>query len=380
MLYSLVQMGEFPILLRKEMMLQMGFTIFAEYSREQTQIPNWFIRDYMPAANGNFVKLYLYLIMLCQQNTDTVPLSVGTLADCLECTENDILRAMRYWRKEALLSFEEKDGEISSVILLDADRDVPPSATALEDTQTDSSLSIRHTDGTEEKKLPPRQEYTPLQAEAFMHDVEINQTVSQVEQLLGTTVSASHLQMILYFMCDIGFSRELILSMYRAALNKGKKSPRYIEAIGLSWAKKGITTPEEADAESSSFSGLYHVVTRALGIQRSLAPAEREIIDKWMSFGFSDDIIEEACRRTVLQTGGTNLNYAMSILNEWNRQQVTSLADIEKCDESHQKKKNHPAGKSTGSAKNQFQNFPQRNYSKEDYRSLEKQLLHNLQA
>ena len=59
MLYSFVQTSEYPIRFRKEMMLQMGFTISAEYSRELTQIPNWFIRDYMPSANGNFVKLYL---------------------------------------------------------------------------------------------------------------------------------------------------------------------------------------------------------------------------------------------------------------------------------------------------------------------------------
>ena len=379
MLYSVLQMGGYQIRLGKEMMLQMGFTISAEYARELTEVPNWFIRDYMPSANGNFVKLYLYLIMVCQRGEDDSNLSVGSLADCLECTENDILRAMRYWKKEGLLSFEEKDSEIGSVTLLDRQSGIPTAVT-LEKAETAVTLQRDFAPKSEEHKLPPKQEYTPMQAEAFMKDIEINQTINQVEQLLGTTVSTTHLQMILYFMCDLGFSQKLILTMYKTALSKGKSSPKYIEAIGISWAKKGITTAEDAVDEASGFSGLYHVVTRSLGLQRSLAPAEREIIDQWTSYGFSDDIIEEACQRTVLQTGGTNLHYVTSILKEWHRQQVSSLADIEKCDESFQRRKKTTSEKKSSSNKNQFQNFPQRSYSKEDYSSLEKQLLRSIQA
>lgn len=103
--------------------------------------------------------------------------------------------------------------------------------------------------------------------------------------------------------------------------------------------EKGITTPEEAKDESSAFSGLYHVVSKALGLNRSLAPAEREIIDTWSDYGFSDEIIEQACKRTVLQTGGTNLNYITSILKDWHKKGVLTLADIEKCDKSFQQKK-----------------------------------------
>lgn len=356
----------------------MGFTITSEYSRDLTQVPNWFIRSYMPSANGNFVKLYLYLIMVCQHGTDPGTLSVGTLADCLECTENDILRAMRYWKREGLLAFEEKEGEIISVVLLDKQTSIPVAAVVENPAAKDGEREATSIPG--EHKLPARQEYTPMQAEAFMKDVEINETISQVEQLLGTTISTTHLQMILYFMCDVGFSQDLILAMYRTALAKGKSSPKYIEAIGISWAKKGITTAQEAAGEASGFSGLYHVVTQSLGLQRSLAPAEREIIDQWTAYGFSDDIIKEACQRTVLQTSGTNLNYVTSILKEWHRQQVTSLADIEKCDESFQRRKKRIPEKKPTNSKNQFQNFPQRSYSKEDYSTLEKQLLRSIQA
>lgn len=374
------------------MILQMGFTISSEYAMELTQVPNWFIRTYMPSANGNFVKLYLYLVMVCQHPAVAEALSVNLLADCLECTENDILRALRYWQKEGLLSYKEKDGEILSIVLLEKGRTEsipevqPQSQSARPSVEPPASqefvaATAEHFPAApKEYKLPVRQEYTPLQAEALIKDVEIDQTISRVEQLLGTTVSATHLQMILYFMCDVGFTQELILAMYQTALNKGKNSPKYIEAIGISWAKKGITSAEEAGVEAASFGGIYHVVSKSLGIQRSLAPAEREIIDQWQTYGFTDDIIQEACRRTVLQTGSTNLKYVSSILEKWNHQQVSSLADIEKCDESFKQQKKSGTGKKPAASKNQFQNFPQRTYSKEDYSALEKQLLRGVQV
>lgn len=367
------------------MILQMGFTISSEYAMELTQVPNWFIRTYMPSANGNFVKLYLYLVMVCQHPASAETLTVNLLADCLECTENDILRALRYWQKEGLLSYEEKEGEILSIVLLEKGtaESIPqirpqPARTAVSQEFAAAAENV----STPKKgyKLPVRQEYTPLQAEALIKDVEIDQTISQVERLLGTTISATHLQMILYFMCDVGFTQELILAMYQTALNKGKNSPKYIEAIGISWAKKGITSAQEAGAEAASFSGMYHVAAKSLGIQRSLAPAEREIIDGWQSYGFTADIIQEACRRTVLQTGGTNLNYVTSILKKWSQQKVTTLEDIEKCDESFQQQKKSGTGKKPPASKNQFQNFPQRTYSKEEYSSLEKQLLRGVQG
>lgn len=357
----------------------MGFTISAEYARERTEVPNWFIRTYMPSANGNFVKIYLYLVMFCQHGADADTLSVGTLADSLECTENDVLRALRYWQKEGVLSFKEEQGELFSIVLRDKP-DLPMETATAATVVEHPTQGVLFRPPSVEQKLPARQEYTPLQAEALIKDVEIDQTISRVEQLLGTTVSITHLQLILYFMCDVGFSQDLILAMYRTALDKGNHSPKYIEAIGISWVKKGIRSAEEAAVERSEFGGLYHLVAKSLGIRRSFAPAEKEIIDQWQAYGFSDEIIQEACQRTVLQTGGTNLNYVSSILKDWNRLQVTTLSDIEKCDESFQRQKKNKAEKNTSVSKNQFQNFPQRTYSKEEYSTLEKQLLRGVQA
>lgn len=365
----------------------MGFTITTEREAGFTQISNLFLHNYMPMANGNFVKIYLYLQMASQHPEDAGELSVSGLADQMECTENDIIRSLHYWQREGLIDLQEENGDIRRISLRELSQKTVSAHTASavtaqeisaaeEPRQDKSPDKTADLSKTSEVSIPDKQTYTPLQAEALVKDVEINCTINAVEQLLGSPVSPAHLQTILYFMCDIGFSSELLVTLYETAVRKGKKQPQYIEAIGISWARKGITTPEEAREEAASFSGRYALVSRALGITRGLAPAERSIIDSWNPYHFADSIIEEACKRTVLQTGDTNLNYVSKILEDWHKKQVISLQDVEKCDESYKKqRRNHSEKKKSVSQKNQFQNFPQRTYSQDDYNNLERQLL-----
>ena len=93
----------------------MGFTISTTSNCGLTLISNSFIQNHMPSANGNFVKIYLYLVMLCQHADTAGNSSIDALADCFECTESDILRALRYWQKEGLLTAERAE-ELKNMI------------------------------------------------------------------------------------------------------------------------------------------------------------------------------------------------------------------------------------------------------------------------
>ena len=64
---------------------------------EVTILSNRFIDAYMPEANGEFVKVYIYLLRILAN----VPasFSLEAMADRLLCTERDICRALKYWEK-----------------------------------------------------------------------------------------------------------------------------------------------------------------------------------------------------------------------------------------------------------------------------------------
>ncbi len=76
-----------------------------------TIVPNQFIDRFMPSANGEFVKVYLYLLRCIHSHASNC--TISEIADKFNNTEMDIQRALRYWQKEGLLSLEETaDGTI----------------------------------------------------------------------------------------------------------------------------------------------------------------------------------------------------------------------------------------------------------------------------
>ena len=78
-----------------------------------TLIPNEFLDKYMPRASGEFVKVYLYFLRysLCLDSG----VSLATAADTFCMTENDILRALKYWEKEGLLRLSTENGRLTGI-------------------------------------------------------------------------------------------------------------------------------------------------------------------------------------------------------------------------------------------------------------------------
>ena len=86
-----------------------------------TSIHNTFIEKYMLRANGSYVKVYLYLSKCIQAGQDD--LSISSLADQMENTEKDIIRALNYWEKQGLLRItrSEDGSEILGIDVLNPD-------------------------------------------------------------------------------------------------------------------------------------------------------------------------------------------------------------------------------------------------------------------
>lgn len=91
-------------------------TISTENSETYSSISNFFIDYYMTDANGEFVKVYLYLIRLLNSKQQ---ISVAEIADHFNLTEKDICRAIKYWvTKDALrLTFDGK-GQPTGIVVL----------------------------------------------------------------------------------------------------------------------------------------------------------------------------------------------------------------------------------------------------------------------
>lgn len=367
---------------------------------QATVIPNEFIDRYMPSANGSYVKVYLYLLRCITGDTD-IEISISSIADRLDDTEKDIVRALCYWEKINLITlFRNTDNEIISIMINDLSSIAKEQEQEAEPEEIAAAQTLSLPEPSREepvREAEPEasyQEFSPkhclekpnyseAQIKQLTNTDEVKWLLNIIEIYLDRLIKPMDLQLILYLYESLGFSAELIMYLYEYCVSKNKKNPSYIEAVALSWAEEGIDTVEKAEAAAVMYNSNYNAVNKAFGLNRAPGNVEKQFINKWLNkYGFTIDIIVEACNRTILSTQKPDFKYADKILENWFKKGVKEIGQIAQLDEEHAKSAGAKAGNAKtapgakASAGNRFNAFPQRTYSNEDYSSMERRLLH----
>lgn len=86
---------------------------------EFTSVSNIFMDEYMPRANGEFIKIYLHLLRLVNSNNDIADeLTTERIADKFNMLESDVIRALNYWAEQNLITLSyNSQNEISGITL-----------------------------------------------------------------------------------------------------------------------------------------------------------------------------------------------------------------------------------------------------------------------
>jgi len=226
------------------------------------------------------------------------------------------------------------------------------------------------TAATDLTKLP---EYSPAQLSSFANRPDTNWLLHAAESYLERMLKPADVQLLFYLHDDLQFSNELILHLYEYCVSRGKKAPSYIQKVALSWHQDGIDTVEKAEERSLQFDSCFTAVNRAFALNRAPGLSERRFLNRWSTFGFSADLIEEACSRALLSTSHPDFKYADKILERWHKSNVHTMSDVKKLDDAHSAKNGHAPEAKVPS--NRFNSFPQRTYSENDLTDLENALL-----
>ncbi len=345
-----------------------------------TLVHNQFIENYMIAANGEFVKIYLYLLRCSSADME---LSLSSIADTFNHTENDVKRALAYWEKLHLLKLTyDGQGVLTDITFTDGCPE-PECQQRLGEYAghfSDSEYAPKPSGQTEAPSVSPDQNLTvsARRKKELSSLEEVKELIFYAEQVMGKTLSSTEVNHILYFFDELHFSTDLIEYLIEYCVSKGKRSIRYIRCVALSWAQQGISTVSEAKKDTDLYHKDYYTILNAFGIKgRGPAHAEIELMSRWIyDFGFSTEVILEACRRTINRTHTPNFQYTDKILEEWKELGVHRLSDIGKLDSKPSASPQADSFQATPAkgrtSANKFNNFPQRKY---DFDQLEQQLL-----
>lgn len=356
-----------------------------------TSVPNYFLDTYMPEANGEFIKVYLCLLRYASDPSASV--SVSLLADKLNNTEKDILRALRYWDKENVLKLTyDSSKNLTGIAFTDAGfgissnsdtviasgKNTSPVAAVVPDTCDPSEVEAEN---FEARKLtaPDKTAFSRSEVDILTQSEEFRDLLYIAQRYIGKTLSTSDTDTLIYIYCSLKFPLDLTEYLIEYCVSLGHKSFKYIERVALYWAELNISTVEEAKEYCTFFKKDCYAVLKAFGLSnRNPVESEAKMVHKWSkTYGFSKDIIVEACNRTMQAIHQPSFEYADSILTKWNKAGVKHLKDIAALDENHSKTKaaSASAQSKASAAKpvaNRFNNMVSRSYVYED---IEKKLL-----
>lgn len=409
-----------------------AINISSDIATSFTTVSDIFIDQYMPKANGEFVKVYLYLLRATGSGAGIA--TISEIADHFSNTEADIIRALNYWTSEGILQLQTgADGQIIGVnlcslsvsgmqaaqsniqstvadnaaqnnlqngVVNNATQNNLQNSVVNNAAQNISTVNTRMHDSvveklksqTPDKAASSQKEYTLDEIKEFRKNPDISELFFIIETYLKHTLSSTDTNMVLYWLDELHFSTDLVEYLVEYCITKGHSSLRYMNKVALGWADAGIKTVDQAKDDAAAHSQIYYSVMKALGITgRNLVDSEVSLINKWVGeYGFDIELVKAACSKTISAIQKPSFEYTDSILANWRKKDVHTLKDVEVLDANFAKaNKASATGSSQGtnaangsskpksnnsSSKNKFNNFNQRN---NDYDKLEKLFLNS---
>lgn len=228
-----------------------------------TNIENLFITEYLPVAEGDAVKVYLYGLFLCQH--PECDQSVSEIATSLKMQEKAIIDCFLFWEEFGLLSIVSKE-----------------------------PLSVQYHPIRSSAGSKPRK----YKAEKYSDFTKGLQALVPNRMISTSEYAEYFMIMETYFI-----KPEAMLMIVKYCIDrKGSDiSYRYISKVAKDFGNRSINTADKVEKELSSYiaqTGILEKILRALSLRRQPDIEDANYLKKWMgelSFD-SDNIIFAASK------------------------------------------------------------------------------------
>lgn len=271
-----------------------GHTI-SNYYLFDTPVENLFISEYMPAAPGDYVKIYLAGLGCSRLGIQD---DIATMARKLGCSVALVDEAWAYWEAQGVVRRTYKSREDRS------NYDV-------------EFLSLREAafgSRTGGAAVAPAKTVN-------LDDAALARLYKNVEQATGRLLENGEPVEIAGWVTDYAMDPDVILLCYQYCTKKGKSNRfKYVGTILKDWKAKGLDTVSDVEEHLSELDrhyDLYRKVFHQMGFRRNPTEAEKKLMDTWFDdMNFSIDKVTEACNKTT-GISNPNLNYINSVLRGW---------------------------------------------------------------
>lgn len=264
-----------------------------------TEIPDVFFTDYMPSMNGNFLKVYLYVLFLAKHNKDV---KINDLSKRLAIPYPEVEEALKYLAEQSLLIKLPEGYSVTNIQELELTKLYSPKITS-----------------------SPEDLEKNYQSQARAQVIENINTLF-FQGVMNTTWYND----IDFWFTKYGFEEQVMLALFASCFDKGKFTRGYIQAVAEAWAKAGIKTYNELEAYELKQDKI-RLLSKDIGkkLRRTITAFDEEIITKWSEeFKYNSEIIDMALKAST-STSNASLNYFDKILSDWHEKGLNTIEEIE---------------------------------------------------
>ncbi len=328
----------------------MGYIkVKSEKKEKFTTVSNIFIDRYMPEANGEFVKLYIYLVRLLQDN---IGATVSSIADKMSCQEKDVCRGIKYWISKGILDLKyDKAEDTYSITLLKLEEEEEADTSYESDDYLMNIIAFQKNEKkavkTEKvevveetpaasvpaaKKNPSKKRLTQNQLNLKLQDPELMDLRDEAEAYFQRELAQEDMNSLIYIHDELHFSFDLCEYLLEYCGEIKKTDSKFYEKVAINWYENEITTRAEAKEFTLRHFTLFGKILEKLGIQwHSINVKEKSFINKWTTtFLFDNVIILKACEIAIVNSPSkATFNYVDGILTKWHAAGVKTLKDVD---------------------------------------------------
>ena len=265
-----------------------------------TNIPDIFFTEYLSQTNGDYIKIYLFILFLSKYNKD---IKINDISKKLSLSFNIIQDGLKYWEDLGLITKKNNGYIINSIQEVELHKLYKP------------KVSLSSSDIEKNSQSQSR-------AKAIEN---INTSFFQ-----GMMSPSWYSDIDLWFK-KYSFDEQVMIALFRYCFEKSALHRNYIQVVADAWFKNNIKNFNDLDdyfQKQEKLNKMKKQISKKLGISRPLTQYEDAYIEKWIvDFGYDLNVIEIALKRTTSKANPT-FDYIDKLICDWKDRGLKTADDV----------------------------------------------------
>ncbi len=266
-----------------------------------TNISDVFFTEYLSQANGDFIKVYLYILFLSKYNKD---IKLNDLSKKLALPLKTIQDALKYWEDLEIITKKNTGYILNNLQEIELHKLYKPK---LSSSKEDLQKNLENQSRAKAIDTINNSFFQGIMSPSWYNDIDL-------------------------WFKKYNFDEQVMIALFRYCFERSAMNRPYIQTVADAWHVNNIKNFSDLDLyyqKREKLNTFKKSISKKLGLNRMLTQYEDSYIEKWVvDYEFPLDVIELALKKTTSKSN-PSFDYINKILTDWNDRNLKSATDVQ---------------------------------------------------